>query len=184
MLIKKSKRMSDKDVKKFFDTLEIIGKGITGTKAESDAALSAFYSLIIDRDSAVDYVVDELIPVGMEDFFSKQDLTDLVLKVIDERIQRRLAAYQCKNQYFQGSDRSELRIDEYHYERKKFETLTMWISQRAKYKLCYKIICDQLTQVAKAIILVEDDYTRILHDCEAKAVEAMGKVGAPLFGRD
>lgn len=184
MIIRESKKMSDQDVKKFFNTLELIGKGITGTKAESDAALSAFYSLIIDRDSAVDYVVNELIPVGMADFISKQDLTDLVLKIIDERIQRRLATYQYKNQYVDGADRSELQIDERLYERKKLDTLTMWLSQRAKYKFCYNVICAQLTQVAKAIVMVEDDYTRILHDCETKAVEAMGKAGAPLFGRN
>lgn len=184
MKIKESRKMSDKDVEKFFDTLDLIGKGMTGTKEESDAALSAFYSLIIDRDSAVAYVVNELVPVGMGDFISIQDLSDLTLKVIDERIQKRMAAYQCKDKYFEGADRSELQIDERYYERKKFDTLIMWLSQRAKYKFCYNVICTQLTKIAKAIVLAEDDYTRILHDCEAKAVKAMGKVGAPLFGHN
>lgn len=177
MKIKESKKMSNEDVEKFFDTLEIIGRGITGTQEESEAAFSAFYSLIMSRRQVVSKLYDMLVPIDRKPLASGITLMKLIESVLDTDLMQRLATFACKKTYLDSTELDTIR-DEYWI--KKNKNLYLLCSKKAKYKYCYKVIHEQLAKVAQMISKTREYYA-FLSECEKETLKTMDKEGAPLF---
>lgn len=177
--------MSHKDVLKFFNTLTLIGTSMRGLEEESTAALTAFYSLIMNRSSVVAYITSALAPIGIEKFMPTHELSTYITKTVDEHLKQRLATYSCQKTEYDETKvcverRSELTLDADRYTNKRNESLTMLFSKRAKYNFCYNVICTQLNKIAQAMAMTVD-YATILHESEQQLLAAMGKENEPLF---
>lgn len=177
MKIKESRKMSNKDVEKFFDTLEIIGRGITGTQEESEAAFSAFYSLIMSRRQVVSEVFDMLVPIDRKPLTSGLTLMGLTQNTVDTDLTQRLATLACKKIYL---DNTELDTVRGEYRSRRSRNLHLLCSKKAKYKYCYKIICKQLAKVAQVMSKTREYYA-FLSECEKETLNTMDKEDAPLF---
>lgn len=177
MKIKESKKMSNKDVEKFFDTLEIIGRGVTGTQKESEAAFAAFYSLIMSRRQVVSKIFDMLVPIDRKPLTSGLTLMGLIENTVDTDLMQRLATLACKKTYLDSTELDTIR-DEYWIKRNK--NLYLLCSKKAKFKYCYKVINEQLAKVAQMISKTREYYT-FLSECEKEALSTLDKEDAPLF---
>lgn len=179
MRIKESKKMSTKDVEKFFDTLQLIGKGFTGTKQQSETALSVFYSLIMSRRQIVFTLCDMLTPVDRRPMASRLVLKGLVQDKVDAEIMERLSTFACKVQYLDNTtELDKARIN--HFDRRA-SSLYLCCSKKAKYKFCYGVILEQLAKIAKQLAMTSEYFT-FLSACETEVLETLGTEGAPLFG--
>ena len=168
MKIKESREMSNKDVEKFFDTLEIIGNGITGTQEESEMALSAFYSLIMSRRQVVSEVFNMLIPIDRKPLTSGLTLMGLIQDKVDTTLMQKLTTFVHK----------EIYLDEYWSRRN--DDPYLFCSKKAKYKYCYKIIQEQLAKVAKTMSKTREYYV-FLSECEKEILSTLSEEDAPLF---
>lgn len=177
MKIKESRKMSNKDVEKFFDTLEIIGRGITGTQEESEAAFSAFYSLIMSRRQVVSKLYDMLVPIDRKPLASGITLMKLIELMVDTDLAQRLATLVCKKTYL---DNTELDTVRGEYRSRRSRNLHLLCSKKAKYKYCYKIICKQLAKVAQVMSKTREYYA-FLSECEKETLNTLDKEDAPLF---
>lgn len=177
MKIKESRKMSNKDVEKFFDTLEIIGRGITGTQEESEAAFSAFYSLIMSRSQVVSEVFDMLVPIDRKPLTSGLTLMKLIQNTVNTDLAQRLATLACKKTYL---DNTELDMIRDEYWSKRSGNLYLLCSKKAKYKYCYKIIREQLAKVAQVMSKTREYYA-FLSECEKETLNTLDKEDAPLF---
>lgn len=179
MRMKESKKMSNKDVEKFFDTLQLIGKGFTGTQQQSETALSVFYSLIMSRRQVVSTLCDMLIPIDRRPMASRLTLKSLVQDKIDAEIMERFGTFACKVQCL--GELTELDKARENYFDRWASNLYLCCSKKAKYKFCYRVILDQLSKIAKELALTSEYFT-FLSACEAEVLETLGTEGAPLFG--
>ncbi len=177
MKIKESKKMSNKDVGKFFDTLEIIGRGVTGTQEESEAAFSAFYSLIMNRKQVVSKLFDMLVPIDRKPLTSGLTLMGLIQNTVDIDLAQRLATLACKKIYLDNTELDTIRGE---YWSKRSRNLYLLCSKKAKFKYCYKVIYRQLAKVAQMMSKTREYYA-FLSECEKEALKTMGKEDAPLF---
>lgn len=179
MRIKENKKMSNKDVEKFFDTLYLIGKGFTGTQQQSETALSVFYSLIMSRRQVVFALCDMLTPIDRRPMASRLVLKGLVQDKVDAELMARLATFACKVQYLDKL--TELDNERENYDSTRAYNFHMYCSKTAKYKFCYEVVYRQLAQIAKSLSLTNEYFT-FLSACEAEVLESLGTEGAPLFG--
>lgn len=179
MKIKESKKMSHKDVERFFDTLQLIGKGFTGTKQQSETALSVFYSLIMSRRQVVSTICDMLTPIDRKPMGSRLILKGLVQDKIDTEIAERLATFACKVLYLDKLTELDNERENYHSTRA--YNFHVCCFKTAKYKFCYEVVYRQLAKIAKSLSLMNEYFT-FLSACEAEVLESLGTEGAPLFG--
>lgn len=177
MKIKESRGMSNKDVEKFFDTLEIIGRGVTGTQEESEAAFSAFYSLIMSRRQVVSEIFDMLVPIDRKPLTSGLTLMGLIQNMVDTDLAQRLATLACKKIYLDNTELDTIRGE---YQSRKSKNLYLLCSKKAKYKYCYKIIRKQLAKVAQVMSKTKEYYS-FLSECEKETLNTLDKEDAPLF---
>lgn len=179
MKIKESKKMSNADVERFFDTLQIIGKGFTGTKQQSETALSVFYSLIMSRRQVVSTICDMLTPIDRKPMGSRLILKGLVQDKIDTELAERLATFACKVLYLDKL--TELDNERENYYSTRAYNFRVCCSKTAKYEFCYEVVYRQLAKIAKSLSLMNEYFT-FLSACEAEVLESLGTEGAPLFG--
>lgn len=177
MKIKESREMSNKDVEKFFDTLEIVGRGITGTQEESEMAFSAFYSLIMSRRQVVREVFDTLVPIDRKPLTSGLTLMGLIQSFLDITLMQRLATLACKKIYLDNTELDTIRGE---YRSKRSKNLYLLCSKKAKYRYCYKIIQEQLAKVAQTMSKTREYYV-FLSECEKETLDTLDIEDAPLF---
>lgn len=177
MKIKESKKMSNADVERFFDTLKIIGKGFTGTKQQSETALSVFYSLIMSRRQVVSTICDMLTPIDRKPMGSRLILKGLVQDKVDAELAERLATFACKVLYLDKLTELDNERENYH----SADNFRVCFFKTAKYEFCYEIVYRQLAKIAKSLSLTNEYFT-FLSACEAEVLESLGTEGAPLFG--